>query len=39
MLLELFKYITENLEPAEELLEKLKLITPRNPKVLEGLVF
>lgn len=38
-LLELFKYITENPEPSERLLEKLKEIKPSKHKVIESLVF
>jgi hypothetical protein len=39
MLLELFKYITENPEPSQRLLEKLRFIEAREPKLIEGLVF
>jgi hypothetical protein len=39
MLLELFEYITENLEPSQKLLDKLKLAEPKQPKLIEGLMF
>lgn len=39
MLLELFKYITENPEPSQRLLEKLRASQPKVPKLVEGLVF
>jgi hypothetical protein len=38
-LLELFKYITENPEPSERLLEKLRMSRPSKPQLVEGLVF
>ena len=38
-LLELFKYITENPEPSERLLEKLKEVKPTKPHTITGLVF
>ena len=39
MLLELFKYITENPEPSELLLEKLRETKPAKPQLVTGLVF
>jgi hypothetical protein len=39
MLLELFKYITENPEPSQRLLDKLKATELKEPKLIEGLVF
>jgi hypothetical protein len=38
-LLELFKYITENPEPSERLLEKLRATKPAKPQLITGLVF
>jgi len=38
-LLELFKYITENPEPSERLLEKLKETKPVKLQFIQGLVF
>lgn len=38
-LLELFKYITENPEPSERLLEKLKETKPTKQHTIQGLVF
>jgi hypothetical protein len=38
-LLELFKYITENPEPSELLLERLRATKPAKPQAIEGLVF
>jgi hypothetical protein len=37
-LLELFKYITENPEPSQLLLQSLKTNRPKQQKVMEGLV-
>ena len=39
MLLELFKYIAENPEPAQTLLDKLKFNEQSEPKLIEGLVY
>ncbi len=39
MLLELFKYITENPEPSELLLQKLRASQPAKPSIIENLVF
>jgi len=39
MLLELFKYITENPESSQRLLDKLKHTEPKQPKLIEALVF
>ena len=39
MLLELFKYITENSEPAQTLLEKLRVSEQREQKFVESLIY
>lgn len=39
MLLELFKYITENPRSSDELLEKLRITESKKTELIEGLVF
>ena len=38
ILLELFKYITENPEPSQRLLDKLKFTDTKKSKLIKGLV-